>query len=96
MGHSSRCLEIAETTLQLILHFLNLLGRLLSKLFKNVDLGLDLIALARSQAALGQDAIEPGQFLGDIVVILAKLVENADVVLGVLGLNGILNTLSLL
>lgn len=69
--------------LQLILDLLNLLSHRLSKLPEDVRLALDLITLGRGHATLGQNPIQAGKLLRNVVVAAAQLLEDADIVLGV-------------
>lgn len=69
--------------LQLILEFLGLFGSLLGEAAKNIGLALDLVTLGRGHATLLQDALESGQLLDNVVIALAELIKDADVVLGI-------------
>jgi hypothetical protein len=66
------------------------------KLLQNVPLRGELIQLSGSKTTLLDDSIETSQLLGGIAVALSELVEDAEVVLGVLQLRSILERLSLL
>lgn len=77
-------------SLQLILDLLGRLGQGLNERTQDIGLAGHVVALRRSQPALGQDVTEPPQLVGRPGVALAQLVEDADVVLGVLVLGALL------
>lgn len=90
------CCTFKGTALQLILGLLNLLSNVLDELLEDVGLGLNLVALRGSKSTLGQDAVESGRLLLDPALVLAELVKDADVVLGILQLGSLLELASLL
>lgn len=67
---------------------------LLDKLAEDVGLGGKLIKLGRGQTTLLEDTLQTGELLSSKTVALAKLVKDADVVLGVLVLGILLEALS--
>lgn len=69
---------------------------LLNKLAEDVGLGGELVQLGRGETTLPQDAVQTSQLLRGKVVVLAQLVEHAQVVLGILDLGLLLQLLSLL
>lgn len=69
---------------------LDVLHRLLNELAENVDLGSKLINLGLGKTTLLEDALETGKLLGGITLVLAQLVEDAEVVVGVLELGRVL------
>lgn len=77
-------------SLQLILDLLGRLGQGLDERAQDIGFAGHVVALRRSQPALGQDVAEPPQLVGRPGVALAQLVEDADVVLGVLVLGALL------
>lgn len=83
----------SQPDLQLVLDLLNLLRE---ETAQDVGLAGELVQLGRLQATLLQDAVQTGQLLGDVVAVLAQLVEHADVVLGVLELGLLLQARGLL
>jgi len=91
-----RTLAFSYSPLKLILDLLGLLGHLLDEPPQDVGLAGQLVQLARGQAALLQDAVETRQLLGGVVVVLGQLVEDAQVVLGVLVLRLLLEGVGLL
>lgn len=73
---------------------LDLLDNLLHKLAEDVDLGLELISLRGSKAALLQNAIQASEFLRNVVVVLVELIEDTDVVLSILRAGSVLDIAS--
>lgn len=73
-----------ELLLQLILAASDLLRNIRNELLQDVGLGLELIELGRSQAALLDDTVKAGKLLSNPVVALGQLIKDANVVLGVL------------
>lgn len=82
-NHDSLNKSKKRTSLQLI--FTRLLG-LTSKAAEDVAAGDHVIKLLRSRATLLQNLDKTSELLGGILAVLAQLVGNLDVVLGVLAL----------
>lgn len=73
-----------ELPLQLILAAGDLLRNIRNELLQDVGLGLELIELGGSEAALLDDTVKAGKLLSNPVVALGQLIKDANVVLGVL------------
>lgn len=79
----------SSTNLELVLA-----SDLLNELAEDVGLDLELIKLGRSKATLVDDTLQTSKLLCGKPVVLAELVEDTDVVLGVFDLRLILQGLS--